>query len=78
MERELSARARLDGRSEPPPLASNSVCRRFSEYLELGGVVDLFLMGWTSSEDGIVSVLWLGLRFNLWPRIKPSVNASFG
>ena len=65
MERELSSRARLDGRSEPPTLGSNSVCRRFSEYLELGGVVDLLLMGWTSSDDGIVSVLWLDLRFSL-------------
>jgi hypothetical protein len=45
VERRLSSRARLDGGSEPPALGSNSACRRFSEYLEVGGVADLFLMG---------------------------------
>lgn len=57
MGRELSSRGRLDGRSEITPLGSESVCRRFSENLELGGVADLLFMGWTSSEGGIVIVL---------------------
>ena len=56
MEWELSSRIRLDGRSEPPPLGSNSVCRRLSEFLGLGGETDLILMGLMSS-GGIVSVL---------------------
>ena len=63
MERALSSRARLDGRSE---LGSSLACRRFSEILELGpGVGDLLLMSWMSSGGGIVSVLTLDLRFIL-------------
>lgn len=71
MERALSPRARLDGRSEPSPLASSSVFRRFSEFLELGpGVGDLISMCWTSSAGDMANSLTLDLGFILRPRKK--------
>ena len=67
----MSSRARLDGRFEPSPLASSSVCRRFSDFLELGpGVGDLLSMNWMSSGGRIANALGLDLRFILRPRKK--------